>query len=89
VFVPWFLISAPSCRQDITANLASIRTPLFAVHGGRDGTCQTPGAREVVEKAGTRDTTLREFVGAGHELFEDQVNAGSVMEEIVQWLASH
>jgi len=61
-------------------------TPLLALHGAADRSTDPQGSRDLVERAGVKDKSLRLVPEAAHDLLHEP-EAPILIKEIVAWIA--
>jgi alpha-beta hydrolase superfamily lysophospholipase len=64
---------------------ARIKIPTLVVHGSADAICPIEGSRELLEKLGASDKTLRVFEGGFHELHNDLCKE-EYFEFLLKWI---
>ena len=62
-----------------------IELPLLVMHGGDDKLTMPAGSRELYDKAGSTDKTLRLYPGLYHEIFNEPEKL-EVIGEMLDWL---
>ncbi len=72
----------------IQAGMQKVNVPLLALHGGADVVTNPKGSRALVERAATRDKTLKIYDGAYHDLLHDDARE-AVRADLEAWLETH
>jgi alpha-beta hydrolase superfamily lysophospholipase len=72
----------------VWAHPEALRVPLLVVHGAADEVTAPLGSRELVERAGTADRTLKLYPGLHHDVLHDP-GGDRVAGDIVAWLDAH
>ncbi len=72
----------------ISRALAELHLPVLVMHGSEDRLASPDGARELVRRIGSPDTTLRLYDGFYHEIFNEPERE-QVFSDLVQWLDAH
>ena len=65
--------------------LSSQPLPLLVLEGGADAVTPPDGARQLFERVGSQDKTLRIFDGMWHDLWHEP-GREQVMQELSDWL---
>ena len=74
----------------VWARVEQLRVPLLVVHGTGDKITAAAGSRELVDRAGSRDKTLRLYDGLVHDLLREPDGAGArVAQDVIAWLDAH
>jgi alpha-beta hydrolase superfamily lysophospholipase len=72
-----------------SAGAEAITVPVLFLHGAEDRIADWAAAREVFQRASSRDKTFLTFPGARHELFaEVPAIRGAAIESLVEWLST-
>lgn len=77
------------CRE-LQGRYEEVEIPLLIVHGGEDVVCDPACVKELYERAGSKDKTLKIYEGMWHQLAgEPEENVELVFGDMVEWLRSH
>lgn len=71
--------------EDTQNHLDELTLPLLVMHGGDDTLTFPSGSRLVIERAASRDKTLKIWPGLRHEIFNEPVGP-EVITYLVEWL---
>jgi acylglycerol lipase len=71
--------------QRLKTDFPCITLPLLILHGTQDKAARPSGSRFFLEKAGSKDKTLKLYDGAYHDLLSD-TDKEAVMTDIVNWI---
>ena len=71
--------------RGIRDSMASITVPLLLLHGGADRLTEPDGSRDLYQRAGSRDRTLKVYEGLYHEVFNEPEKE-RVLDDLVGWL---
>ncbi|MFH1501669.1 MAG: lysophospholipase [Candidatus Eisenbacteria bacterium] len=69
----------------LQANVERISVPLLVMHGSRDQVADIDGSKELCERAGSSDKSLRVYDGLWHEIMHEPESA-VVLWEMSRWL---
>lgn len=81
------LLSAIAVVQE---RMAEIEVPVLALHGEADVVTPPAGSKQLVEKARSKDKTLKLYPGLYHDLLhEPEADARRVLDDVVAWSRAH
>ena len=72
----------------VMARADSVHLPILVMHGGADRLAASSGSRELYERVGSEDKTLKIYDGYYHEIFND-VGKERVVGDLLEWLGAH
>jgi alpha-beta hydrolase superfamily lysophospholipase len=72
----------------IQEQMEAVKVPLLALHGGNDTVTDPDGSKELVQRASSKDKTLKIFPGLVHDLVHEP-EKDKVMGEIETWVDAH
>jgi acylglycerol lipase len=70
----------------IREHMAELSTPLFVMHGEADKVTPPQGSRDLVERAASKDKTLKIYPGAFHDLLHEPEKE-QVTADLVKWMS--
>jgi len=74
----------------IQARMGEITVPLLAMHGTADKLTNPEGSRELVQRAASKDKTLKLYDGFYHDLLhEPDKDRAQVQADVIAWLELH
>jgi alpha-beta hydrolase superfamily lysophospholipase len=74
--------------NEIQDKMEAVKVPLLALHGAEDTVTDPEGSKELVQRAGAKDKTLKLFPNLVHDLVHEPEKA-VVMGEIEKWVDAH
>jgi alpha-beta hydrolase superfamily lysophospholipase len=74
--------------DEIEHSMEKVKVPLLALHGEKDKVTDPEGSKELVERASTKDKTLKIFPGLVHDLLHEPEKE-TVMSTIETWVDAH
>lgn len=74
-------------RAKVQSGKEGVWAPLLILHGSADKVSSPEGSRELFDKAGSADKTLKIYDGLSHDLLHEPQRA-RVLDDIVGWVAS-
>lgn len=78
-------VEALEAIERVRARLPDLRLPLLLIHGGADSLGSPDGSREVFERAGSLDKTLRVYDATYHEPHND-LGWQQVVRDVADWI---
>lgn len=73
----------------LPATLSLIQLPLLAMHGSEDKLAGVGGSRMVVERATSKDKTLKVYDGLYHEIFNElPADRAIVLKDLTDWIGA-
>jgi len=72
----------------IREHMEEMGTPLLVMHGEADKVTPPQGSRDLVERASSKDKTLKIYPGAFHDLLHDS-DKEQVTTDLVKWMSDH
>lgn len=74
----------------LPAGLPLIELPLLVMHGGQDKLAGVAGSRMVVDRATSKDKTLKVYEGLYHEIFNElPTDRALVLKDLTDWIGAH
>jgi alpha-beta hydrolase superfamily lysophospholipase len=67
------------------AAFEQVRVPLLILHGTADRVAAVEGSRELFQRAGTADKTLRLYPGLYHEVLNEPEKE-QVLADLIAWI---
>lgn len=74
--------------ERIELDMEEIEVPLLVLHGTEDRLTSPEGSKELIERARSRDKTLKLYDGLYHEVFNEPEKE-TVLQDLADWLDAH
>jgi alpha-beta hydrolase superfamily lysophospholipase len=85
VTTPGWYAAAEGAQREVLARAAEVEWPILVLAAGADRIADATRARELVERARSRDKTYRELAGMNHEIWNERGRERSIAEAVA-WL---